>query len=117
MGYFTRYSLQLTYDTDSESNDEVKNKVIKKLYEMNLMGFVFNKSLESNQSATWYTYHEDMLCLSTFFPDIIFRLDGYGEDDGDIWREYYLDGKYQKAKANLVFDAFDEEKLESPATK
>ena len=34
-----------------------------------------------------------MLCLSEQFPNVIFKLHGIGEENGDIWDAYYKAGK------------------------
>jgi len=44
-------------------------------------------------------------------PNTLFKLSGEGEESGDIWQEYYLNGKMQLVTAQIVFDDFDESKL------
>lgn len=54
----------------------------------------------SYDSMKWYDYEQDMLALSTQFPDMLFCLYGNGEDSDDIWREFFRNGKscYQRIK-------------------
>lgn len=59
----------------------------------------------------WYNHDEDMIEISKLYPDVLFTLDGNGEDVGDIWRTYYKNGKMQETKAKFMFDEFDENKL------
>lgn len=59
----------------------------------------------------WYEHDEDMRKVSKLYKDTIFILKGEGEDPGDIWKKYYLDGKCQEARAIITFDEFDESKL------
>ena len=45
------------------------------------------------------------------YPETIFVLEGEGEESGDIWKKYYLDGKCQTSKAEVIISEFDESKL------
>jgi hypothetical protein len=62
---------------------------------------------------TWEkdSHPEDMKAMSLHFPNTLFLLEGEGEESGDVWKEYYLNGKSQRCQAQLVFDKFDESKL------
>jgi hypothetical protein len=63
------------------------------------------------ESCKWYDYEKDMKAVSKKYPTTIFILEGEGEESGDIWKAYFLDGKMQKCKAKIIFDEFDESKL------
>jgi hypothetical protein len=43
--------------------------------------------------CSWYEHEEDLLKISKDYPEVVFIIDGKGEDSGDIWREFYLNGK------------------------
>ena len=45
-------------------------------------------------------------------PKTVFKLIGTGEEAGDMWIEYYLNGKMQRTVAKIVFDDYDQNKLE-----
>ncbi len=47
------------------------------------------------------------------FPDILFQLNGAGEESGDIWVKYYKNGKSQESRLNIELDEFDPNKLKS----
>lgn len=64
-----------------------------------------------NESSRWYDYKDDMIALSKRLPDVLFTLSGEGQENDDMWREYYLGGKCQRAEAQITFDEFDPEKL------
>jgi len=59
----------------------------------------------------WYEHQEDMTKHSLKYPDLVFVLSGEGEESGDIWKEYYKNGKMQFEKAKIVFGEYDESKL------
>lgn len=40
----------------------------------------------------WYESNSDMKILSKAFPDVLFILRGFGEDDDDVWKYEYLNG-------------------------
>jgi hypothetical protein len=63
-------------------------------------------------SCKWYEHDEDMKRLSNRFPTVLFTLEGKGEESGDIWIKYFKGGKSQRVNAKIVFDPYDESKLE-----
>ena len=58
-----------------------------------------------------YTWQKEMKELSQAFPYLLFTLEGKGDDDNDIWRAYFVDGKMQYTEAKLIYDDFDPTKL------
>lgn len=53
----------------------------------------------------WYDHEKDMKVLSGLYPNIVFTLDGEGEEQGDVWKKTFKDGKLEKSrKARIVFD-------------
>jgi len=59
----------------------------------------------------WYEHENDMKAISKEYPDVILKLEGEGEESGDIWVKYFVNGKMQTAAAKITFDDFDEKKL------
>jgi hypothetical protein len=49
--------------------------------------------------------------MSLQFPDVLFTLSGEGEEGGDLWKAYYLNGKMQREEGVITFGEFDPEKL------
>lgn len=85
------------------------------------------KYLESCEEDNWWLYtlyveaylhdkgweHNNiMIDLSLKFPNILFTLHGEGEENDDLWRKYYLNGKIQVEYAQITYGEFDKEKLE-----
>lgn len=59
----------------------------------------------------WYEHDEHMRRISKKYPETIFILEGEGEESGDIWKKYYLNGKCQVARPQVIIPEFDETKL------
>ena len=72
---------------------------------------VYDFEIECEEWNKWYEHDEEMLELSKHFPNVVFCLDGEGEENGDIWRTYYKNGKKQYCPAKIIFDDYDERKL------
>lgn len=49
--------------------------------------------------------------VSTMFPDELLTISGVGEESGDIWKAYFLNGKAQICQAQIIFEDFDKNKL------
>lgn len=54
----------------------------------------------------WYDHIEDMLKVSLANPDVEFHTSGIGEENGDQWKCVFLNGKYKKVVAEIVFKDF-----------
>ena len=59
---------------------------------------------ESTDRVKWYEHENNIKILSERFPSVLFTLSGEGEESGDIWKKYFLNGKCQVAKAKITFD-------------
>lgn len=62
-------------------------------------------------SCKWYDHEEHMREISIEYRDVLFVLEGEGEENTDIWIKYFKNGKMQDCRAKIVFDDFDESKL------
>lgn len=66
-----------------------------------------NKRGESIDTVKWYDHANDLRAMSVAIPDVLFTLSGEGEESGDIWKGYALNGKWQKHKAKIVAPPMD----------
>jgi hypothetical protein len=82
MGYNTYYKI-------SVDDDQLDNYV----GEINA---VSKYDLTRGESITWYDWQNDMQAVSKKFPDVVFRVDGEGEEAGDIWVAWFKNGKVKK---------------------
>ena len=95
------------YYTDFDFSDN-RQDVIEAIHEISGYGSGVDGHLNG---VKWYDYDEHLLKISKQFPDDVITLYGTGEEDGDIWRTYYKNGKSQYAKAVITFAPYDESKL------
>lgn len=123
MGYYTYYTMDM--DEKGERAKEILQYMIKEFKE-NDMFYPFedcveewldkeittNVDLKPYDTAKWYDHEEDMAELSRTFPEVLFTLYGDGEESEDMWYKYFKGGKMQKCYAKIVFDDYDESKLE-----
>ena len=66
---------------------------------------------EFGEETKWYSHENDMRKLSNKFRDVLFELEGEGEESGDMWKEYYKNGKMQRCNAEFVFPEYNELEL------
>jgi len=104
MGYYTRHELEIikgNTDLIAEFVEENENAA-----------YAIDEYGDSLDSCKWYDHEKDMREFSLKHPSTLFKLSGEGEQSGDVWHEYYRNGKMQRCKARLVFDDFDDSKLQ-----
>lgn len=114
MGYLTEYTLKCHTD-----NYDTLDKIADMLKDIGIIGYalyelMYNEEMNfySCDAVTWYDHDDDMCKVSEAYPDILFELNGSGENSGDIWKTYYKGGKMQHTDAIITFDPFDPSKLE-----
>ncbi len=69
-----------------------------------------SKELKHYEKVAWYEHDKDMKALSLHFPDMVFKLEGAGEDRDDVWVKYYHNGKvaeYRRQTFNATFNPND----------
>lgn len=99
MGYYTKYSVVITPDSE-EIRQHIEDDYA--------LGYALR---DSGDSCKWYDHEADMRELSRKFPEALFELTGEGEDNGDLWRKYFRNGKMQSCPAQITYEPFDEAKL------
>ena len=99
MGYYTRHKLEILEGDDFVTDH--KDNISK------LSGY----SDCFDDDIKWYDHVDNMTTYSKQHPTVVFKLSGEGEESGDIWTEYYCNGKMQREKAEIVVGVFDKSKL------
>jgi len=103
LGYYTKYTLIVAPEFyEKVKFDPDLNKVIQFAY----------SGGEAERNGTWYDHESDMKAISLRYPEIIFQLNGVGEEHLDIWRKYFKGGKVQFATVQITYEDFNEESLE-----
>ena len=117
MGYYTRYDLE-TIDSNDLGKRILSEMDADKFYGLNVDNalkyigdFELGLSIGATDEVKWYDHEDDMKELSIKFPNTLFRLHGYGEEQGDEWYKYFKNGKMQKCDAIVTFEKYDEGKL------
>jgi hypothetical protein len=103
MGYYTRHSLEV-----SDGNCELIGDFLEDSEDAK---WAIESNGDTYDECKWYDHEKDLRAFSKKHPDVLFTLRGEGEESGDIWTEYHKNGKVQVCKARIVFDDFDESKL------
>lgn len=101
MGYYTTYEVS----TEPRMRGEEQHRFRVRFKEQT------DYHIDNLQDIKWYNHEDDMRRLSQEFPNHLLILSGEGEESGDIWRHYYLNGKVQKVKAVITYEQFDHSKL------
>ncbi len=99
MGYYTTHELEII---KGDNLIDICKEEISKLADYS---DCFDESIKC------YEHEENMREYSLLHPDTLFKLSGIGEENGDLWHEYYLNGKMQRVNAVITFEEFDESKL------
>ena len=88
MGYYTQFTL--TVDSMGKEIDDYLQSLDNEDYNLKALEPYNEDSWGMN--SKWYSDTEDMCKLSAVFPDVLFTLDGSGEEVGDIWRKWFKNG-------------------------
>lgn len=107
MGYYTQYTLSV-YE-----GDETISEILAVETEETFAGlrYAINDEGGCVDGVKWYDHDDDVTALSKRNPGVVFKLYGEGEESGDVWTQYFKDGKTQYCPAQITFEPFDEEKL------
>ena len=104
MGYYTRHKLVI----QNGSND-----LIQKLRDFSdEANYAFDQNGDPEDSTKWYRHQDELKSFSAMHPEVIFKLIGEGEENGDLWHEYYMGGKMQVCKAFITYPHFNSDFLE-----
>lgn len=117
MGYYTAYTLEVeVYDhitgrRSTEVPADTLAEIVAALDGRDVIGYALSEGLDCYDSVKWYDHDTDMIEVSKQFPGVLFCLHGEGEESGDMWDAYYLDGKTQRCHAEITYPPFDPKKL------
>ena len=122
MSYYTSFDLTVTKRDGlliERIGREMEIEIAKKLCEISewFEPSDFNETIEapdypldeliSFDTIKWYDHYDEMKALSKEFPSLYFELEGFGEEQGDIWREYFHNGEAMHSDAMITFNTPD----------
>ena len=77
-------------------------------YEITDIGDQINSAFLCEEMK-WYDFYEDMQTISRLFPEVIFHLNGDGEDTNDVWEADFMNGV--GATRVAIIPPFDKEEF------
>ena len=100
MGYQTSYSLKAELFIGGRKaelvDDSPLQEVIKELRDTNGNAeYALDIDGETGETCKWYEHEAELKSFSAKHPNVLFTLHGEGEETGDIWDKYFLNGKCQ----------------------
>lgn len=111
MGYYTRYELKVEYKDKTKKLENPENFIALLRRECKCAEYALDEDGDTAEFCKWYESSKDIKKFSKKYSNLLFTLSGDGEQSGDIWKEYIVNGKSQECKAKITFDDFDESKL------
>lgn len=111
MSYYTSHTLKVLSQVDEKIEINQLDLIADLRNTSDEAEYSLDENGDCEQSSKWHEHEKDLRAFSKKYPKLIFELHGEGEESGDIWKEYYQDGKMQKCKAEIVYPDFDPSKL------
>ena len=119
MGYYTQF--RLTTEQNQPVDWAAVHKCLTKIvigdgHAEDVSPFYYEADsdhISSDDTMKWYDHDDDVAEMSKSFPDVIFCLEGEGEENSDMWRSYFKNGLCQIWRAVVTFPPFDPKKLTS----
>ena len=135
MGYYTEYTLVIDNSQVKDEVEKKKQSEIEEIQQSNISDELkmrlikdvektYNTSIVTQSDVIdfltydpfedqckWYEHTEDMRKISEKYQNVIFSLYGNGEEDGDMWVKYFMNGKVQTEDAVITYADFDPKKL------
>lgn len=122
MGYYTDYTLSVysTCDYEVPAGPMKMSDKISPIMEQSISEEIDKLNVFSDgdikdsyyTNAKWYDHEDDMRILSAKFPGFVFWLSGQGESQEDLWQKFFVNGRMQECRAQIIYDDFDPSKLD-----
>ena len=69
--------------------------------------YAINNLGKLNEACDWRESESELTEFSKKYPDILFVLDMFGEESGDIRRSYFHNGNHQEAVVTIAYSEFE----------
>lgn len=89
MGYYTTFEVR---------SDRQRSQIIKRINEIS------DDTLDDDgdmSDCKWYDHEEILTQVSKEFPRALITVNGYGEERGDVWRKYFLNGNMEEHRFSV----------------
>lgn len=106
MGYYTKF----TVNKPNQWSLELKDSLIEisdEFWDRDTVDEFIDGEL---RELKWYNFKSDLSTLSEKFPDILFEIQGFGEDVAE-WKAWFKNGRSFTSDGRVVFNEYDETKL------
>jgi len=110
MGYYTKFDMaakdaKTGYDVDPHIEAEIAKKIWCDIWGCGLYRDWTPNCFEDifGDTTKWYDHEDDIIALSKEYPDIIFVLEGVGEEFPDAWRMWAHNGEWEKVHAEITY--------------
>ena len=113
MGYYTKFELHAAdVETRWPISRDMEYDITYRLENI-AFGYVEREDFEkwgpqsfdawTGDTMKWYDHVDDMIALSKEYPNLIFMLEGVGEEFPDAWRKWFHNGQYEESYAEVVY--------------
>lgn len=111
MGYLTHFKLHaVPHSYPVAVIGEAMEEASKGYWDAESIQYLIDGDMDS---CKWYSFDGDMIALSKLLPDVLFKLSGTGEEQGDEWVHFYLNGEVEKhQRENWVPPNFPSKNIE-----
>jgi hypothetical protein len=99
MGYYTQHTLSI--EQGPGNVDDFEQEILDTF-----------PGAQFNDVCKWYDMESEMKEFSIKYPNTVFLVHGEGEGSGDLWDCYFKNGKVQMCGATIVYDPYNEDKLQ-----
>lgn len=105
MGYMTNFKIY-KYDGSDVTDDELQTL-------HNIAGYEFEPftTYARLDGAKWYDCDNNMIELSKLYPEIMWVVEGDGEESDDYWQTHYYRGKSHSVTGYIAYPPPDLEAL------
>lgn len=109
MGYYTGFKVK--FDGGDKHEEIIEQINLTSGYDGSWYAYNDAKHIRLDE-VKWYDHKDHMRMISAAFPDVLFEIEGEGEEADDIWKAYTKDGKYVRYNAIISFPEFNEDDLQ-----
>ena len=96
MGYYTLHKIRIINQYNTKKNLETLLEKISEIanYDFIIVGnVIIDTNYNGGCGSKWYDFRRDMFKISEELPELEIKVNGKGEDEGDIWEYIYKDGE------------------------